>query len=134
MSGTNFSCNVTDEQWEFLKRLFPKPAKCGRKPLDRRAVLNAILYVQWTGCQWRVLTRDFPKQTKSDVHGFSRWSKRLAGMGAPDLWLDSADRAAARRRQGFCHPAETLDCRTHFRMDFRLATIQQRLRGASRPL
>ena len=43
MEGRNYPSDVSDEQWEILRRLLPPQAKRGRKPLDRRAVLNAIL-------------------------------------------------------------------------------------------
>jgi len=91
MSGTNYSSDVTDEQWEFVRRQFPKPAKCGRKPLDRRAVLNAILYVLWTGCQWRALPRDFPKW-QSVYTNFRRW--KLSGV-----WQSIHDKLRKRVRQ-----------------------------------
>ena len=61
MCGRNYPSDVSDEQWEILRRLLPPRSRCGRKPLDRRAVLNAILYVLLTGCQWRALPQDFPK-------------------------------------------------------------------------
>lgn len=39
---------------------------------DRRQIVNAILYVLATGCQWRALPRDFPP--RSTVQGyFYRW-------------------------------------------------------------
>lgn len=91
MSRTNYSSDVTDEQWEFVRRQFPKPAKCGRKPLDRRAVLNAILYVLWTGCQWRALPRDFPKW-QSVYTNFRRW--KLSGV-----WQSIHDKLRERVRQ-----------------------------------
>src|SRR5690606_5748427 len=50
----------------------------GRRPLDRRWVLNAILYVVWTGCQWRALPSDFPKW-QSVYTVFRR--RRLDGTG-----------------------------------------------------
>jgi putative transposase len=72
-----YPSDVTDEQWRILKRLLPKPARRGRKPIDRRRVIDAILYVVRSGCQWRMLPRDFPNW--STVYGiFRHW--RLAGL------------------------------------------------------
>ncbi|MGQ9606999.1 MAG: transposase [Thermogutta sp.] len=32
----------TGRQWRLIKRLVPKPARRGRKPIDRREIINAI--------------------------------------------------------------------------------------------
>ena len=77
MSGTNYFSDLSDEQWEIVKKLLPPRAPHGRLPLDRRAVLNAIMYVIWTGCQWRALPRDFPKW-QSVYTVYRRW--KLAGV------------------------------------------------------
>src|SRR5947199_7903829 len=56
-----YPTDLTDRQWDCIKELIP-PAKPGGHPrtLDMRAVINAILYVTVTGCQWRMLPRDYP--------------------------------------------------------------------------
>ncbi len=77
MSGTDYQSDVSDEQWKILRKLMPPVSLRGRPPLDRRWVLNAILYVQWTGCPWRAMPRDFPKW-RSVYTVFRRW--RLAGI------------------------------------------------------
>lgn len=55
-----YATDLTDEQWRVISKLLPAPAKTGRRPLDRRTIINAILYVVRTGCQWRMLPSDFP--------------------------------------------------------------------------
>jgi putative transposase len=67
---------VSDEQWKILQRLLPEASGRGRPRLDRRWILNAILYILWTGCQWRALPSDFPKW-RSVYTVFRRW--RLDG-------------------------------------------------------
>jgi putative transposase len=74
---TNYSSDLSDEQWQILQRLLPKEKKRGRPPIDRRWVLNAILYVLRTGCQWRLLPSDFPNW-KTVYTVFRRW--RLTGV------------------------------------------------------
>jgi putative transposase len=77
MSRTNYSSDLTDAQWKVVRGRLPQRARRGRPPLDRRAVINAILYVLWTGCQWRALPRDFPKW--SSVYTiYRRW--KLVGV------------------------------------------------------
>src|SRR4030095_12447138 len=67
--------------WDLLHPLLPKhtwtPGSRGRPPRPRRRVVNGILYVNKTGCQWRMLPKDFgPWET---VYGyFRRW--RRAGV------------------------------------------------------
>jgi transposase len=56
--------------------LLPKHQK-GRKPIDRRQVINALFYLVRTGCQRRHLPQDFPKW-KTVYTLFWRW--RNAGI------------------------------------------------------
>lgn len=70
-----YPTDLIDRQWQKIKHLLPKAAKRGRKPLDRRWVINAILYVVRTGCQWRMLPKDFPNW-KSVYTVFWRWREQ----------------------------------------------------------
>jgi len=71
--GLRFASDTTDAEWTLLELLMPEPAGIGRpRTTDLRAVVNAILYVLATGCQWRALPKDFPP--RSTVQGyFYRW-------------------------------------------------------------
>lgn len=58
--------DLTDEQWELIKKLIPRPKKGGRRRTTcERKVVNSIFYLVKTGCQWRQLCRyhDLPWQT-----------------------------------------------------------------------
>ncbi len=61
LSLQGYQSSLTDQEWAILSPLIP-PAKPGGRPrtVDMRAVLNALLYVDRTGCQWRALPHDFP--------------------------------------------------------------------------
>lgn len=50
---------LSDEQWEAVRAVLPAEARLGRKPVDRRLILDGILYVLKTGCPWRDLPREF---------------------------------------------------------------------------
>jgi putative transposase len=64
--------DVTNRQWQLVRQLLPRRSRRGRKPIDRRRVINAIFYVVRTGCQWRMLPKDFPNW--NTVYGiFWRW-------------------------------------------------------------
>jgi putative transposase len=74
MEPRPYDTDLTDDQWALVEPLLPRPKKMGRPPADRRAVLNAILYLVRTGCQWRLLPHDFPPW--STVHTwYRRWRK-----------------------------------------------------------
>jgi putative transposase len=72
-----YPSDVTDRQWRILSKLLPRAARRGRPPIDRRQVLNAVLYLNRTGCQWRCLPHDFPKW-KTVYTIYRRW--RLSGL------------------------------------------------------
>jgi putative transposase len=57
----NYPTDLTDEQWQILRKPLPQPSRRGApRTVCRRAVVNAILYVLRGGCAWRLLPRDFP--------------------------------------------------------------------------
>lgn len=57
-----YSTDMTNEQWSHLRLLLPKPRGKGRRrsPQQQRELVNAMYYVEHTGCQWRDLPHDFP--------------------------------------------------------------------------
>ena len=73
--GLRYASDLTDAEWALLKPLMPSASPIGRpRVTDLRAVMNAILYMASTGCQWRALPRDFPPY--STVQGyFYGWSR-----------------------------------------------------------
>src|SRR5439155_6203113 len=93
--GLRFASDTTDTEWALLQPLVPAPAGIGRpRTTDLRAVVNAILYVLATGCQWRALRKEFPP--RSTVQGyFYRW--RDDGTWH---WINARLVARARQRQG----------------------------------
>jgi len=56
-----YPTDLSDEEWQVLEPLVPA-IKAGGRPADytRREILNAILYVVRSGCQWRMLPHDLP--------------------------------------------------------------------------
>ena len=64
---------LTDGQWEYLKDYLPPQPIVGRKRADDRKTINGILYVLFTGCNWR----DMPRCYGSYVTAWrrlKRWS------------------------------------------------------------
>lgn len=74
-----YPTDLTDGQWPVLQALLPprqwRPGGSGRPPCEVRTVINGIVYVTKTGCQWRMLPKEFGRwQT---VYGyFNRWSQQ----------------------------------------------------------
>jgi len=71
--GLRYASDLTEPEWDVLTPFMPERSHLGRpREVDLRAVVNAILYILATGCQWRALPKDFPP--RSTVQGyFYRW-------------------------------------------------------------
>lgn len=69
-----YPSDLTDEEWAHIEPLIP-PAKLGggKRRVKMREVVNAVMYVLSTGCQWRSLPKDLPP--RSTVHDYlSLWT------------------------------------------------------------
>ena len=72
-----YPSDVTDEEWSEIERFF-EPEHIGRpRDHEARAVYNALRYVERSGCQWRMLPKDFPPW--SAVY-MTFWRMRERGM------------------------------------------------------
>ena len=75
MGRQAYSSDLTDAQWELLEPLIPQPSLNGRPPIvERREIMNAILYVLRSGCPWRLLSHEFPKW-QTVYYYFRRWQR-----------------------------------------------------------
>ena len=73
-SQLRYPSDLTDDEWAHVAPLIP-PAKPGgnKRSVDVREVMNGIMYILSTGCQWRALPNDLPP--KSAVHDYlDLWS------------------------------------------------------------
>ena len=69
-----YPTDLTDEQWKLVEPLLPPPSPWGRKrTLDLRQVTDALLYLVRTGCQWRMLPKDFPNWNSVRYY-FDAWT------------------------------------------------------------
>jgi len=68
-----YPSDMTDDEWSWVWPLIP-PAKRGggKRTVDLREVVNGIMYILSTGCQWRYIPSDLPP--RSTVNGYlQRW-------------------------------------------------------------
>lgn len=73
-----YASDTTGREWAVLFPHLPKPCHRGRpRSVDLRTIVDAILYIATTGCQWRMLPKDFPAWTTVQGY-FYRW--RDAGV------------------------------------------------------
>src|ERR1700751_4173866 len=78
-SGLRSPSDLTDAEWAHVKPLIP-PAKRGgnRRHVDVREVVNGLMYVLSTGCQWRPIPKDLPpRSTLYDYFDLWGWNGTL---------------------------------------------------------
>jgi putative transposase len=56
-----YASDLRDAEWKLIEPLMPPACRRGRpREVTLRVIMNAILYIAGTGCQWRALPKDFP--------------------------------------------------------------------------
>jgi putative transposase len=67
-----YPSDLTDAQWAIIKPLIPVPTTGRPRTVDMREVINAILYLNRSGCQWDMLPHDLPAKSTVYDH-FAQW-------------------------------------------------------------
>ena len=77
-----YSTDLTNEEFALIEGLLPGRRHLGRpRTTELREVIDAILYLLRTGCQWAMLPKDFPPS--GTVYGYFRsWKRRGLGAGS----------------------------------------------------
>jgi len=71
--GLRYASDTTDEEWAIIACELPAGFGRGRpRTTAMRAVVDAIFYIAQTGCQWRLLPKDFPPFTTVQSY-FYEW-------------------------------------------------------------
>jgi putative transposase len=60
-----YHSDLTEHEWNRIRRLLPKPAATGRPRENDREIINGILYVAWTGCRWDDMPHDIEASPKT---------------------------------------------------------------------
>ena len=66
-SKLRYPSDLTDAEWGLVEPLIP-PGKTGggKRTVIMREVVNGLMYILSTGCQWRAIPKDLPP--KSSVY------------------------------------------------------------------
>jgi len=68
----SFAVALSDEQWELVADLFDPPGRCGAPAvIPRRQMVDAILFIGRTGCQWRYL----PERYRAWTAVWAQWRR-----------------------------------------------------------
>ena len=101
-----YPSNLSDQEWSEIEHFFRRSDPRGANSIhSKHTIVNAVLYVVKSGCQWRMLPHDFPLWQTVYDH-YRRWNQR-------GIWQVG--------------PLEkTLGCRAHIRLVRRIQKTIQR--------
>ncbi len=73
-SKLRYPSDLTDDEWALVRPVIP-PAKRGgnKRTVDVREVVNGLMYILSTGCQWAQILKDLPARSTVN-HYFCRWT------------------------------------------------------------
>src|SRR3954464_12978964 len=130
-----YPSDMTDREWAIIAPLLP-PARAGGRPrtVDLRAVMDAILFIASSGCQWRMLPKVFPPRSTGQGGRCRRlakdWEKTIESSSA---WaLVASIRLLSRRLARYCYQTYTFESGTQ-RGSLQLGRKSEPLPHQSRP-
>ena len=74
MTRRAYPTDLTDAQWAQIAPFLPTYTRGRRRTYPLREIFNALLYLDRTGCQWRMLPHDFPPHA-SVFDLFTKWKR-----------------------------------------------------------
>lgn len=109
---TAYPSDLSNAEWAQVRRVIPAP-KTGGRPAKhtRREIVNAILYVARTGCQWRALPHDLPPWSTAYWY-FRLWRNDGTLDRLIDLLRGDLRQAHGRQRQPSAAIIDTQSVRT----------------------
>ena len=97
-SGLRYASDMTDKEWMVVKPLLPKRGRIGRpRTVKLRAIVDAILYILATGCQWRALPKDLSPYATVQ-HYFYKWRDSGVLRRINRVLVERVRRAEGRKR------------------------------------
>ena len=95
-SRLRYPSDLTDEEWALVEPFIP-PARHGgnKRTVNVRAVVNGLMYVLSTGCQWRAIPKNLPpRSTVYDYFDLWSWDGTLDGVPKINGRVDEPGAAA----------------------------------------
>jgi len=91
-----YPSDLTDEQWELIAPLIPASKHGGRpRKTNERLIVDALLYISRTGCQWRYLPEKYPP--RSTVYDyFKAWREDKTWDNIVNILREKAREASDR--------------------------------------
>ncbi len=87
-SKLRYPSDLTDAEWALIAPVIPRARRGGgKRTVDLRQVVNGLMYVLSTGCQWRAIPKDLPPRSTVSCY-----------FGCVIMTVDQ--RVRARRREG----------------------------------
>ena len=72
-SNLRYPSDLTDDEWAIIGPMIPAAKRGGNKrTVDEREVVNGVMYVLSTGCQWKAIPKDLPSRSTVNDY-FKRW-------------------------------------------------------------
>lgn len=84
--GLRYASDMTDAEWALIERRLPARRRLGRpRKVRLRRVVEAILFILSTGCQWRALPKEFPPYSTVQSYFYAwrdtgRWRKIVSAL------------------------------------------------------
>ncbi len=97
-----YPTDLSDAEWKLAKAEIPRARRGGNKrTVDVREVMNGLMYVLGTGCQWRAIPKDLPPRStvRSLVSAAGRTMARSIGCTMPSTCFAARRRSARPVRQ-----------------------------------
>lgn len=104
-----YRSDLTDAQWQRIKRFLPKSKTTGRPRNDDREVINGILYVMWTGCRWEDLPHDIAASGKTCNRRLLEYQRRRIWQKIVADLLKEAERRGKLNLRNCYHDASLVE-------------------------
>ena len=93
----DYPSDLSDGQWSLIAPLVPAAKKGGRpRKTDERLIIDALLYMNRTGCQWRYLPEKYPPRS-TVFNYFKGWSENGTWDNIVDVLRERAREASSRK-------------------------------------